>query len=45
MAESDGQIDYDYTEMNMCFNEKHTTPFAERQGHGRDEGHGSACQA
>ncbi|KUM82723.1 PPE domain-containing protein [Streptomyces pseudovenezuelae] len=28
MAESDGQIDYDYTEMNMCFNEKHTTPFA-----------------
>ncbi|MEV7076005.1 pentapeptide repeat-containing protein [Streptomyces sp. NPDC093990] len=28
MADSDGQIDYDYTEMNMCFNEKHTTPFA-----------------
>ncbi|MDH6548319.1 uncharacterized protein YukE [Streptomyces sp. SAI-133] len=28
MAESDGQIDYDYTEMNMCFNEKHTTAFA-----------------
>ncbi|MFI0512928.1 hypothetical protein ACH3Y9_21715 [Streptomyces sp. WSLK1-5] len=28
MAENDGQIDYDYTEMNMCFNEKHTTPFA-----------------
>ncbi|MFF0010280.1 hypothetical protein [Streptomyces sp. NPDC005374] len=28
MADSDGQIDYDYTEMNMCFNEKHTTNFA-----------------
>ncbi|MET7689647.1 PPE domain-containing protein [Streptomyces sp. NPDC005483] len=28
MADSDGQIDYDYTEMNMCFNEKHTTAFA-----------------
>lgn len=28
MADSDGHIDYDYTEMNMCFNEKHTTPFA-----------------
>jgi uncharacterized protein YukE len=28
MADSDKQIDYDYTEMNMCFNEKHTTPFA-----------------
>lgn len=28
MADSDNQIDYDYTEMNMCFNEKHSTPFA-----------------
>ncbi|MEU9173980.1 PPE domain-containing protein [Streptomyces sp. NPDC048420] len=28
MADSDGQIDYDYTEMNRCFNEKHTTNFA-----------------
>ncbi|NEB06185.1 hypothetical protein [Streptomyces sp. SID13726] len=28
MADSDGRIDYDYTEMNMCFNEKHTTAFA-----------------
>ena len=28
MADSDGQIDYDYTEMNMCFNEKHTTNFS-----------------
>ncbi|MEU0408657.1 PPE domain-containing protein [Streptomyces griseorubiginosus] len=28
MADSDDHIDYDYTEMNMCFNEKHTTPFA-----------------
>jgi uncharacterized protein YukE len=28
MAENDKYIDYDYVEMNMCFNEKHTTPFA-----------------
>jgi uncharacterized protein YukE len=28
MADGDKQIDYDYTEMNQCFNEKHTTPFA-----------------
>lgn len=28
MADSDKQIDYDYTEMNKCFNEKHSTPFA-----------------
>lgn len=27
MADSDGQINYDYTEMNMCFNAKHTTNF------------------
>ncbi|MEU6354000.1 hypothetical protein ABZ896_32490 [Streptomyces sp. NPDC047072] len=28
MAEGDQYIDYDYVEMNRCFNEKHTTPFA-----------------
>ncbi|WP_328780666.1 hypothetical protein OIE52_32770 [Streptomyces canus] len=28
MAEGDKYIDYDYVEMNKCFNEKHTTPFA-----------------
>ncbi|WP_020119640.1 hypothetical protein [Streptomyces canus] len=28
MAENDKYIDYDYVEMNMCFNEKHTTPFS-----------------
>ncbi|MFG2459096.1 hypothetical protein ACGFWE_18800 [Streptomyces sp. NPDC048523] len=28
MADGDKYIDYDYVEMNMCFNEKHTTPFS-----------------
>ncbi|MGW0418789.1 hypothetical protein [Streptomyces sp. NPDC003015] len=28
MAGKDKNIDYDYVEMNMCFNEKHTTPFS-----------------
>src|ERR1044072_1382441 len=28
MAEGDKYIDYDYVEMNRCFNEKHTTPFS-----------------
>jgi uncharacterized protein YukE len=28
MAENDRYIDYDYAEMNKCFNEKHTTPFS-----------------
>jgi uncharacterized protein YukE len=28
MAGNDKYIDYDYVEMNMCFNEKHTTPFS-----------------
>ncbi|MFF0080699.1 hypothetical protein ACFYR1_13505 [Streptomyces canus] len=28
MAENDKYIDYDYVEMNRCFNEKHTTPFS-----------------
>jgi uncharacterized protein YukE len=28
MAENDKYIDYDYAEMNQCFNEKHTTPFS-----------------
>ncbi|MEU0211418.1 WXG100 family type VII secretion target [Streptomyces canus] len=28
MTDGDKYIDYDYVEMNKCFNEKHTTPFA-----------------
>lgn len=28
MGDSAERIDYDYTEMNKCFNEKHSTPFA-----------------
>jgi uncharacterized protein YukE len=28
VADGDKYIDYDYVEMNMCFNEKHTTPFS-----------------
>ncbi|MDT0486203.1 hypothetical protein [Streptomyces doebereineriae] len=28
MAEGDKYIDYDYVEMNRCFNEKHSTPFS-----------------
>jgi uncharacterized protein YukE len=28
MAENEKYIDYDYVEMNKCFNEKHTTPFS-----------------
>ncbi|MET9455375.1 hypothetical protein ABZY05_09855 [Streptomyces canus] len=28
MAKNDKYIDYDYVEMNRCFNEKHTTPFS-----------------
>lgn len=28
MTDGDGRIDYDYTEMNRCFNERHTTNFA-----------------
>ncbi|MFF1304090.1 hypothetical protein [Streptomyces sp. NPDC058307] len=28
MADGDKYIDYDYVEMNKCFNEKHTTPFS-----------------
>ncbi|MEX1653472.1 hypothetical protein ABZ960_09875 [Streptomyces pseudovenezuelae] len=28
MVENDKYIDYDYVEMNKCFNEKHTTPFS-----------------